>query len=132
MPKVLVAVVITLLGCVISIDRALPQDSNTTDTGQTSGSGSGEDTAKCKKPGGGGGIDTITMTGSISYDSRVFTSDNDQKSWSITNTDSVKGHEGKKVTVKGWVDADKNEMCVESVRTAGEKAPEKNEKNEKK
>ena len=62
------------------------------------------------------------MWGTISSDGRIFTSNADQKSWSIANIDSVKGHEGSKVNLKGRIDLDKNEIQVLSVKTASGKA----------
>lgn len=127
MPTAALAVVMTFLGCVLNLNWTLV-DSGTTAVGQTSGSSAPHDTAKtCEDPGGNGGIDT--MTGTISSDSAVFTSDKDQKAWHITNTDSVKGHEGQRVKLEAWVYADKSEMCVQNLKVTGEKkAPGKSQK----
>jgi len=38
--------------------------------------------------------------------------------WSLLNPDAVKEHEGHQVTVKGHVDADKNEIHVISLKMA--------------
>jgi len=60
------------------------------------------------------------ITGKISDDGKTFVSDKDGKSWTISNPDAVKGHEGHHVTVKAHVDADKSEVNVMSLKMAGE------------
>jgi hypothetical protein len=40
------------------------------------------------------------------------------KSWTISNPDAVKGHEGHHVTLQARVDADKNEVHVVSLKMA--------------
>ena len=60
------------------------------------------------------------VTGKISDDGKTFVSDKDGKSWTITNPDAVKGHEGHHVTLKGQVSADKNEINVDSLKMAGD------------
>jgi hypothetical protein len=45
-------------------------------------------------------------------------SDKDGKSWTISNPDAVKGHEGHHVTLQAHVDADKNEVHVVSLKMA--------------
>jgi hypothetical protein len=45
-------------------------------------------------------------------------SDKDSKSWTISNPDAVKGHEGHHVTLQAHVDADKNEVHVVSLKMA--------------
>ena len=42
-------------------------------------------------------------------------SDKDNKSWTVSNPDALKGHEGHQVTVSANVYADKNEINVVSV-----------------
>ena len=58
----------------------------------------------------------VKVTGKVSDDGRAFVSDSDSKSWTITNPDAVKGHEGHHVTLKAHVDADKNEVHVMSLK----------------
>jgi hypothetical protein len=60
------------------------------------------------------------ITGKISDDGKTFVSDKDGKSWTISNPDSVKGHEGHHVTLKAHVSADKNEVDVVSLKMAGD------------
>jgi hypothetical protein len=61
-----------------------------------------------------------SITGKISDDGKTFVSDKDGKSWTISNPDSVKGHEGHHVTLKAHVSADKNEVDVLSLKMAGD------------
>jgi pentapeptide MXKDX repeat protein len=60
----------------------------------------------------------VQVTGKISDDGKTFVSDTDSKSWSISNPDAVKGHEGHHVILKAHVDADKNEVHVMSLKMA--------------
>src|SRR6266852_8563509 len=57
--------------------------------------------AQKKKPGGGGGVDTWDMEGTISEDGARFVSQKDQKAWTITNPKDTKGKQGHRVRVKG-------------------------------
>jgi hypothetical protein len=56
------------------------------------------------------------VTGKISADGKTFVSDSDSKSWTISNPDAVKGHEGHHVTLKAHINADKNEVHVVSLK----------------
>ena len=60
----------------------------------------------------------VSMTGKISDDGKMFVSDKDSKSWTISNPDAVKGHEGHHVILQVHVDADKNEVHVVSLKMA--------------
>jgi hypothetical protein len=60
------------------------------------------------------------ITGKISDDGKTFVSDKDGKSWTISNPDAVKGHEGHHVTLKAHVSTDKNEVDVVSLKMAGD------------
>jgi hypothetical protein len=60
----------------------------------------------------------VQITGKVSDDGKTFVSDKDSKSWTITNPDAVKGHEGHHVTLKAHVDAEKNEVHVMSLKMA--------------
>ena len=46
-----------------------------------------------------------SLTGKISDDGKTFVSDKDGKSWTISNPEAVKGHEGHHVTLKAHVSA---------------------------
>ena len=59
-----------------------------------------------------------SVTGKISEDGKMFVSDKDGKSWTISNPEAVKGHEGHHVTLQAHVDADKNEVQVVSLKMA--------------
>jgi hypothetical protein len=61
-----------------------------------------------------------SITGKISDDGKTFVSDKDGKSWTISNPDSVKGHEGHHVTLKAHLSADRNEVDVVSLKMAGD------------
>jgi hypothetical protein len=61
---------------------------------------------------------TVSLTGKISDDGKMFVSDKDSKSWTISNPDAVKGHEGHRVTLQAQVDAGKNEVHVVSLKMA--------------
>jgi hypothetical protein len=63
-------------------------------------------------------VKTVSITGKISDDGKMFVSDKDSKSWTISNPDAVKGHEGHHVTLQAQVDADKNEVHVVSLKMA--------------
>ena len=62
-----------------------------------------------------------SITGKISDDGKTFVSDKDNKSYTISNPDAVKGHEGHHVVLKARVEADKNEVDVVSLKVAAEK-----------
>jgi len=59
------------------------------------------------------------VTGKISDDGKTFVNDKDGKSWTISNPDAVKGHEGHHVTLKAHVSTDRNEVEVVSLKMAG-------------
>ena len=60
----------------------------------------------------------VQVTGKVSDDGKTFVSDKDSKSWTITNPDAVKGHQGHHVTLTAHVYADKNEVHVMSLKMA--------------
>jgi pentapeptide MXKDX repeat protein len=62
----------------------------------------------------------VSVTGKISDDGKTFVSDKDGKSWTISNPEAVKGHEGHHVTLKAHVYADKNEVHVMSLKMAAD------------
>jgi hypothetical protein len=61
-------------------------------------------------------IKAVSITRKISDDGKTFVSDKDSKSWTISNPDAVKGHEGHHVTLQAQVDGDKNEVHVASLK----------------
>ena len=70
-----------------------------------------------------------SVTGKISDDGKTFVSDKDGKTWTITNPDAVKGHEGHHVTLKAKVSSDKNEVDVVSLKMAGDNMKKDNAQN---
>ena len=60
----------------------------------------------------------VSVAGKISDDGKSFVSDKDGKSWTISNPEAVKGHEGHHVIVKAHVYADKGEIHVMSLKMA--------------
>jgi hypothetical protein len=65
------------------------------------------------------------LEGKIGDDGKTFTSDKDNKTWTISNPDAVKGHEGHDVRLSAHVYPDKDEIHVMSVKMAGEKGSKK-------
>jgi len=59
-----------------------------------------------------------SVTGKISDDGKSFVGDKDGKTWTISNPDAVKGHEGHHVTLKAQADASKGEVKVMSLKMA--------------
>lgn len=64
---------------------------------------------------------TKSVTGKVSDDGKTLT-DNKGKSWTVSNPEVLKGHEGHEVTVKGHTDPAKNEINVTSVKMKKEKS----------
>ena len=62
----------------------------------------------------------VSVTGKISDDGKTFLGDKDGKSWTISNPEAVKGHEGHHVTVKAHLYTDKNEVHVMSLKMAAD------------
>ncbi|HET6178985.1 MAG TPA: hypothetical protein VFE61_18795 [Candidatus Sulfotelmatobacter sp.] len=60
------------------------------------------------------------VTGKISDDGKTFVSDKDGKSWTISNPEAVKGHEGHHVTLKAHLSADSGTVDVMSLKMAGD------------
>ncbi len=58
----------------------------------------------------------LTVSGKVSDDGKLFATDIDSE-WGINNPDAVKGHEGRMVTIKCYVDPEKNKIHVLSVKT---------------
>lgn len=64
-----------------------------------------------------------SISGKVSDDGKTVT-DKDGKSWTVSNPEALKGHEGHQVTLKGDVDSSKNEVKVDSVKMAGDNMSE--------
>jgi hypothetical protein len=74
-----------------------------------------QDTMKAEKA----SAKAVSLSGKIGADGKTFV-DKDNKSWTVSNPEALKGHEGHEVTLKGHVDAAKNEIRVVSVKMAKE------------
>jgi hypothetical protein len=61
------------------------------------------------------------IKGTIGQDGKSFTSDKDNKTWSIMNPEAVKGHEGHHVRLEAHVYPDKEAVHVMGVKMIGEK-----------
>ena len=61
------------------------------------------------------------IKGTIGQDGKSFTSDKDNKTWSIMNPEAVKGHEGHHVRLEAHVYPDKEAVHVMGVKMMGEK-----------
>ena len=57
----------------------------------------------------------LTVSGKVSDDGKHFITDIDTE-WAINNPDAVRGREGRVVTIKCYVDSNKNKIQVLSVR----------------
>jgi hypothetical protein len=57
----------------------------------------------------------LTVSGKISEDGKRFITDIDTE-WAINNPNALKGHEGRLITIKCYVDSDKNSIQVLSVK----------------
>jgi hypothetical protein len=66
----------------------------------------------------GASMKAVSITGTISDDGKMFVSDKDGKSWTISNPDAVKGHEGHHVILQAQVDADKSQVHVMALKMA--------------
>jgi len=62
-----------------------------------------------------------SLAGKISDDGKTFVSDKDGKTWTISNPEAVKGHEGHHVILKAHVSADSDSVDVVSLKMAGDK-----------
>jgi hypothetical protein len=73
---------------------------------------------------------TVSVSGKVSDDGKMFVSDKDNKKWTISNPDTVKGHEGHHVTVKAQLDSAKNEIHVTSLKMAKSEMKDDNMKKD--
>ncbi|SRR5712691_4960998 len=71
----------------------------------------------------------ITLSGKVSDDGKTFV-DKDSKSWTVTNPEVLKGHEGHEVHLKAHVDDTKNEIHVVSVKMGKAEMKEATKKDE--
>jgi membrane protein implicated in regulation of membrane protease activity len=74
----------------------------------------------------------VSISGKVSDDGKTIVGDKDNKTWKVSNPDTLKGHEGHHVTVKAHVDIDKDEIHVTSVKMAEDKMKDTMKKDEMK
>ena len=60
-------------------------------------------------------VKPLTVSGKVSSDGKTLITDIDSV-WDLSNADALKGHEGRRVTVKCYVDTDRGQIHVLSVR----------------
>ena len=73
----------------------------------------------------------VAVSGTVSADGKTFV-DKDNKSWTVTNPEALKGHEGHEVTLTAHVDAAKNEVHVVSVKMGKAQMKDATKKDEMK
>lgn len=74
---------------------------------------------------------TVSVSGKIGDDGKTFVSEKDGKTWTISNPDAVKGHEGHQVTLTGQVNPDTNEIQVATVKMEKSKMKQSSTMDEK-
>jgi hypothetical protein len=101
-----------LLLCSVAVmmcSLALGQDSPN-DSGQSQNSTPGASATSAQEQ---------TIHGKIGEDGKSFTTDEDNKTWSIMNPEAIKGHEGHHVELSAHVYPDKNSIHIMSVKMMG-------------
>src|SRR5258708_28016594 len=73
----------------------------------------------------------VSVSGTVGADGTTFV-DKDNKSWTVTNPEALKGHEGHEVTLTAHVDAAKNEVHVVSVKMGKSQMKDATKKDEMK
>jgi len=73
----------------------------------------------------------VTVSGTVSANGKTFV-DKENKSWTVTNPEALKGHEGHEVTLTAHVDAAKNEVHVVSVKMGKAEMKDATKKDEMK
>jgi len=58
----------------------------------------------------------LTISGKVSDDGKTFITDIDSE-WALSNAEALKGREGARVTVKCYIDADRDTLHVLSVKS---------------
>lgn len=57
----------------------------------------------------------LNITG-ITFDEKLFVTEQDMKIWTVTNPMALKGHAGQRVTIAAQVDIAKNTLVVKSIK----------------
>ena len=86
-----------------------------------------QDTTKAEKA----SPKAVSLVGKVGADGTTFV-DKDNKSWTVSNPEALKGHEGHEVTLKAHVDAAKNEIHVVSLKMGKGEMKESKTKDEMK
>src|SRR6266851_744588 len=73
----------------------------------------------------------VAVSGTVSAAGKTFV-DKENKSWTVTNPEALKGHEGHEVTLTAHVDAAKNEVHVVSVKMGKSQMKDATKKDEMK
>jgi hypothetical protein len=63
-------------------------------------------------------LKSVKVTGNLGADGKTFVNDKDSKSWTVSNPDFVKGHEGHHVTLTAHLDAARSEIEVVGLKMA--------------
>jgi hypothetical protein len=79
-----------------------------------------QDTTKADKA----STKATSLSAKVSDDGKTLTGDKDGKSYTVSNPEVLKGHEGHDVIVKGHIDTAKNEIHVTSVKMGKENMKE--------
>ena len=72
----------------------------------------------------------VSVSGKVSDDGKMFTSDKNNKMWTVSNPEALKGHEGHHVTVKAHFDTAKNEIHVTSIKMGKDETKDTMKKDE--
>jgi len=72
----------------------------------------------------------VSVSGKVSADGKMFTSDKDNKMWTVSNPEALKGHEGHHVTIKARIDAARNQIDIASVKMAKDEMKDTMKKDE--
>jgi membrane protein implicated in regulation of membrane protease activity len=73
----------------------------------------------------------VTVSGTVGADGTTFV-DKDNKSWTVTNPEALKGHEGHEVTLTAHMNAAKNAVHVVSVKMGKAQMKDATKKDEMK
>lgn len=71
------------------------------------------------EPAHGKAAKTLNVSGKVSDDGKSLFTDLDSE-WAVSNPDALKGHEGRPVTVKCYVDSESNRIQIVSVKKGPE------------
>ncbi|HZP62392.1 MAG TPA: hypothetical protein VFB28_03170 [Terriglobales bacterium] len=114
--KILFSVLLTLALAVAvlaqSQDTSGQSSSGQSSSGQSSTSQSGQSQSGQASQGQSGQGQNQSMTGKVSKDRKSFTSDKDNKTYTVGNPDALQGQEGQHVSMLVAVDPDTNTIHI--------------------